>query len=269
MTPEFVDGIDHSHPWFTHNGLATRCRYVWNYGDFVENKHVDNHWACVKTDYFSRDPEYLAPFRESVAPHFPITALFSVNSDAPMHHASMEKIPHFATNAVVRHPNVHGLMLSIGNYPYGHGDVGAVERVLEIPIEKQRMFYAQYAVQNNIRERGKALECTGIALDEYRPFEKHLEEMRKSYFVISPEGAGIDCHRTWEALIVGAIPIVTRSVTAEDHSDWPIIRLEDWSGFNASNFTKQRYDDLWGDFKSEALHMDNYLNRLRERFGLR
>ena len=29
-------------------------------------------------------------------------------------------------------------------------------------------------------------------------------------FVASPPGAGMDCHRTWEALVVGSVPIIQR-----------------------------------------------------------
>jgi len=30
-------------------------------------------------------------------------------------------------------------------------------------------------------------------------------------FTLSPAGAGLDCHRTWEALLLGSIPVVLRS----------------------------------------------------------
>lgn len=262
---EFTDGLDHSKPWYTANGLASRCRYVWNYAGFVEND-VDNHWAFAKTDVWDRNPPYVAQARKLDVPY---TAFFTANSDAPVEYAVVTHVPWFTTNLAVKHSKIHSLALSIGNAPYGHGDTAAISRVLARPIEKQRLFFAQYAVQNNPSERSKCLAATGVPLDEYRPFESYLTEMRKSYFCISPAGAGIDCHRTWEALIVGTVPVVTRSLVAEEHSDWPVVILDDWSDFKAADFTKQRYADLWGDFQPEALHMDNYLNRLRERFGLR
>ena len=33
----------------------------------------------------------------------------------------------------------------------------------------------------------------------------------KYAFVLSPRGRGLDCHRTWEALCLGCIPIVKKS----------------------------------------------------------
>ncbi|MBA3752146.1 hypothetical protein H0X06_05155 [Candidatus Dependentiae bacterium] len=42
------------------------------------------------------------------------------------------------------------------------------------------------------------------------PFEQYMEELASSIFTLSPRGWGPDCYRTWEALLVGTIPIVKR-----------------------------------------------------------
>ena len=52
------------------------------------------------------------------------------------------------------------------------------------------------------------------------PEEHYVGELLKARYVISPPGSQIDCHRHWEALVFGAVPIVhsspitTRSSTA-------------------------------------------------------
>lgn len=49
-------------------------------------------------------------------------------------------------------------------------------------------------------------------------------------FVISPEGNGIDCHRHYEALMAGAIPIVeTHAGIAEKYTGCPILFTKDYS----------------------------------------
>jgi hypothetical protein len=48
-------------------------------------------------------------------------------------------------------------------------------------------------------------------------------------FVLSPHGAGFDCHRTWEALLLGCIPIVKRATINDLFSDLPVIEVDDWS----------------------------------------
>ena len=52
-------------------------------------------------------------------------------------------------------------------------------------------------------------------------------------FVISPEGAGIDCHRTWEAILLGCVPVVKRNKLASLFNKLPVILVDDWSEFNS------------------------------------
>jgi hypothetical protein len=48
-------------------------------------------------------------------------------------------------------------------------------------------------------------------------------------FVVSPEGAGVDCHRTWEALMLGCIPIVKRNAISTLFEQLPVLLLDDWA----------------------------------------
>jgi len=49
-------------------------------------------------------------------------------------------------------------------------------------------------------------------------------------FVISPEGNGIDCHRHYEALMAGCIPIIERNpLTEEKYKGCPILWTIDYS----------------------------------------
>ena len=42
-------------------------------------------------------------------------------------------------------------------------------------------------------------------------YENYINNLKKHKFVISPPGNGIDCHRNWEAIYCGCIPIVLDS----------------------------------------------------------
>lgn len=53
-------------------------------------------------------------------------------------------------------------------------------------------------------------------------------------FVISPHGGGFDCHRTWEALALGCIPIVKTSNLDSLYSDLPVLIVKKWSDVNNS-----------------------------------
>lgn len=49
------------------------------------------------------------------------------------------------------------------------------------------------------------------------------------HFVISPHGNGLDCHRTWEALVLGNIPIVRHSQIVHLFKDLPVLIVRRWS----------------------------------------
>jgi len=59
--------------------------------------------------------------------------------------------------------------------------------------------------------------------------ETYLRTMRQYKFVLSPVGNGIDCHRTWEALMMGAIPIVESIAGLNPiYEGLPVLIVEDW-----------------------------------------
>jgi hypothetical protein len=50
----------------------------------------------------------------------------------------------------------------------------------------------------------------------------------QSKYVISPPGNGPDCHRTWEALYLGATPIVKRSHWPFNKYKLPVAIVDSW-----------------------------------------
>jgi hypothetical protein len=61
-------------------------------------------------------------------------------------------------------------------------------------------------------------------------------------FEVSPHGNGLDCFRTWEALLLGTIPIVRRS-TLEPlfrAEALPVAIVDSWTEVTASNLSRWR-----------------------------
>ena len=48
-------------------------------------------------------------------------------------------------------------------------------------------------------------------------------------YVISPHGNGLDCHRTWEALVLGCIPIMKSSPLDPLFEGLPVLIVKEWS----------------------------------------
>jgi hypothetical protein len=69
-------------------------------------------------------------------------------------------------------------------------------------------------------------------LEMWSPREVTWRAQSKFAFVASPLGTGWDCHRTWEALVLGCIPIVSRSPMARLFEELPVIVVSDWRQVN-------------------------------------
>ncbi|CAF3794661.1 unnamed protein product [Rotaria sp. Silwood1] len=59
---------------------------------------------------------------------------------------------------------------------------------------------------------------------------------------LSPRGNGIDCHRTWEALYLDAIPIVWHSTIDSLYTDLPVIIIHDWNEINKQFLRNKLYE---------------------------
>lgn len=72
-------------------------------------------------------------------------------------------------------------------------------------------------------------------------------------FVLSPAGGGLDCHRTWEALILGCIPIIRRfNITYEEiYEDLPVLIVDNWS-----DVTKELLLNTIENFKNKIFNYE-------------
>lgn len=64
------------------------------------------------------------------------------------------------------------------------------------------------------------------------PVDQTWDLQSKYQFVLSPHGAGLDCHRTWEALLLGCIPIVKTAKLNDLFEDLPVVIVDDWAQIN-------------------------------------
>jgi len=66
-------------------------------------------------------------------------------------------------------------------------------------------------------------------------FREYCEDIAAHKYVLSPPGAGPDCHRHWEALALGAIPVVQSSVAMSHFQDLPILFIDRWEDATPEN----------------------------------
>ena len=93
--------------------------------------------------------------------------------------------------------------------------------------------YATFHFQLNRGYRSEAEAKLSRELIFYEPVpiprvESHRRQVHYA-FVISPFGSGLDCHRTWEALALGCIPIVRSSAMDPLFDRLPVPIVKDWA----------------------------------------
>jgi hypothetical protein len=63
-------------------------------------------------------------------------------------------------------------------------------------------------------------------------------EKTRYAFVVSPHGNGLDCHRTWESLVLGNIVIVKRSSLDPMYDGLPVVIVDDWREITAESLAR-------------------------------
>jgi hypothetical protein len=112
---------------------------------------------------------------------------------------------------------------------YARASKHGLPRVDERDID----FLVCFSLHTNYEERSLALKFAKLIDGVYlvnSPItpKQYRNLVLRSKFVISPPGNGPDCHRTWEALYLGAIPIVISKSWPFNHLELPVVIIDSW-----------------------------------------
>ena len=87
------------------------------------------------------------------------------------------------------------------------------------------------------------LSSNGIQ-NKILPSSEYFTTLPNYKFVISPEGNGVDCHRHYEALMAGCIPVVEDSEHIRTvYGNCPILYTTDYSEITPE-YLQKRYDEM-------------------------
>jgi FkbM family methyltransferase len=168
-----------------------------------------------------------------------------------------DKIIHwFSQNWVGSHPKVTGIPIGLDYHTISNNDghewgnnisPGNQEQQLidiknnSLPFWKRTVkCYSNFHFFTTTKfgyDRIDAIDKINKDLVEYEPNKiKRIDTWKNQSnyaFVISPHGNGLDCHRTWEALCLGCIPIVKSSKLDYLYSELPVLIVDNWSDITA------------------------------------
>lgn len=144
----------------------------------------------------------------------------------------------FAQNVMMRHPKIHWIPIGIANQMWPHGNPSMfLQTCAQLDsFPKQYDVFFNFSIHTNPAARQSCrtvLESKGLQLIPQLPLSTYLPVLASHRYVICPPGNGVDCHRIWEALLVGVIPILLRSCFTETIAETiPCILLDRWEDFD-------------------------------------
>jgi hypothetical protein len=152
----------------------------------------------------------------------------------------------YAQNAMVRHPKLTPLPIGIANAQWRHGALSDLIAVAAgAPSIRRNVAYCNFDVNTNATIRAplkeKLARADGMWQAPAKPFRDYLTDMAQCRWCVSPPGNGIDCHRTWEALYLGVVPVVQRSVWGSAlHDGLPVIQMEDLGRLDSATLAAEQ-----------------------------
>jgi hypothetical protein len=206
------------------------------YGKYFNNEILNkNATIFCKTDYIDYLFENIkhSEFNYNIITH---------HSDYTIDEERWNKKPKcikkwFAINPTVKHPNLIPIPLGLKTHKGSYLEPQYMTEWFGNNInslqtnKKINKIYCNWNVtnldRNNIIQQLKTNNID-YTHDYNLPFDQYITKMSEHKFVLSPIGNGIDCHRTWEALYVGCIPIVIKNYIY-DIWDLPVLQVNEFS----------------------------------------
>lgn len=175
----------------------------------------------------------------------------------------------YAQNTLIKHAKLYTIPIGIANIQYKHGNQKLLCDIKNKNFDKDNLIYINFDLGNgkkyNIRNSiYNILFKNNYKKDTYGLNQiDYLEKLAKSKYVISPPGNGIDCHRIWECIFLGTIPIVQRNICFEQYKNIPILFVNDWNEINDDLLYKS-YDKLYNLFNNiDIVYIDYWKNHIR------
>ena len=119
--------------------------------------------------------------------------------------------------------------------------------------QKNKLLYLNFSLKTNSKriEIMSTLQTKGFTKNIRRNWDEYMKELSNYKFCISPPGNGFDCHRTWECLYAGVIPIVIYTKHFINFRDLPILFVD-----NYNSISTDYLNTVYTEFKYKIFNMD-------------
>jgi len=171
------------------------------------------------------------------------------------------------------YPKLIGIPIGLENSQWKGSNFNVLRDIIRSEnLEKTGLMYFNFNTKTNSGVRNgirKTLLKNGFEESESKEWREYLRDMSRHKFVVSPPGNGLDCHRTWEALYLGSIPIVQNNSLKKHFEDLPIVFVDDWNNITP-DFLESEYNNKFANSDSccyrnyEKLTIGYWKNKIQE-----
>lgn len=234
-----VSSHPHIEPNLLSNHRSGRSIYVCT--DALQN-FAENFLPQIREPFVLVSGDSDVPIDDAMLSRPAISALLA--------HAHLENW--YAQNLATQHPKLVALPIGLDYHTMwerpGLWGITAVSPIaqenallnaLSASPEFNQRYLTAYCNWHFAMGRGDRQECfdrmdKSVCFFEPSAVPRNSTWLRQAecMFVVSPEGAGMDCHRTWEAILLGCVPIVKKNALAGLFADLPVLLVDDWQEVN-------------------------------------
>lgn len=149
-----------------------------------------------------------------------------------------------------------------------------LEKIKKIKVKKSMKVFTNFHLSytsNRRKELYKLLKNNPcIYFQKMKIPRTDMWNLQKGFvFNFSPVGNGLDCVRTWEALVLGQIPIVERTNSPLDklYEQFPIVIIDDISEINEKNLKKwyKKYSKMFNADMERKLTNGYWIDLIRSK----
>lgn len=263
-----VDATADSYPYVTGMGFRNRCHLVFD--EFLregpDNITEDGQVAFVKIDFIPEFFSAIVPRLKKKVKIVTHNGALGVNAGYKRFLDNPKVELWYAQNANFYHEKLTSVPLGLPNKRWVHGDPTQIKFVNDEGSSRDYLLYMNFDIGTNVSERTKVFNMFNgedyVYSPERKPFREYLRDLRKSKYVLSPPGAGIDCHRIWESIALGAIPIVQRCHNISFYKDMPILIIDDWTEVNEESLEEKWPIFTSQDYSDEMMYMDYWVSEI-------
>lgn len=165
---------------------------------------------------------------------------------------------------LVKNIKTEGIPIGLENKVWNRTNFEIIKQ--NIPTPKTNLLYLNFSLNTNDNRKiiMNALLKKGFKQNEKLQWNEYMKDLSSHKFAISPQGNGVDCHRTWECLYLGVIPIVQKSNPMSYFNDLPILFVDDYELID-DDFLNNHYETFKTTiFNLDKLNIDYYRKKFVE-----